>query len=94
MLTPVVSSSVGLALLGFVLLLVAALIAVLVYSGLFQRVDVGAGRPPIGKVVIAYKFARGPYKDVGPLFSKVSKIAPNNKCLGIYYDDPQKVCLK
>nr|KAG5697111.1 hypothetical protein BaRGS_002027 [Batillaria attramentaria] len=54
-------------------------------------VDVGAGHPPLGAAVIAYKFGRGPYKEVGPLFTEVCTIAPDNKCLGIYYDDPKKV---
>ena len=73
------------------LCLIATLIALLLYSGVFETVDVGAGRPPIGGVVIAYKFARGPYKEVGPLFFEVAKIAPDNKALGIYYDNPVKV---
>lgn len=71
--------------------LIATLVALLVYSGVFETVDVRAGKPPIGAVVVAYKFARGPYKEVGPLFFEVAKIAPDNKALGIFYDDPQKV---
>lgn len=73
------------------LCIILTLFILLVYSGLFEKVEVGAGKPPIGEAVIAYKFARGPYKEAGPLFTEVCKIAPKNKCLGIYYDDPKTV---
>ncbi|XP_025106586.1 testis-expressed protein 264-like [Pomacea canaliculata] len=79
------------------LCIILTLFILLVYSGLFEKVEVGAGKPPIGEAVIAYKFARGPYKEAGPLFTEVCKIAPKNKCLGIYYDDPKTVeasCLR
>ena len=85
--TWLILAGIGVLLLCFI----ATLVVLIVYSGVFETVDVGAGRPPIGSVVIAYKFARGPYKEVGPLFFEVAKIAPDNKALGIYYDDPQKV---
>ena len=73
------------------LCLLTTLVVLLVYSGLLESVEVGAGRPPIGAVVIAYKFARGPYKECGSLFCELTSIAPKNKCLGIYYDVPDKV---
>ncbi|XP_067684129.1 testis-expressed protein 264 homolog [Haliotis asinina] len=81
-------------LVGIGVLLLCLLITVfllLVYSGLFRTVEVGAGRPPIADVVIAYKFFRGPYKETGPHFTELAKLAPDNKCLGIFYDDPNTV---
>jgi hypothetical protein len=85
------------ALLIYVSLLVVALIALtllvlLVHSGLFRTVEeVGTGKPPIGQVVIAYKFQKGPYNSSGQIFTEAAIIAPTNKALGIYYDDPDKV---
>lgn len=63
-----------------------------VYSGLFATIDVKAQRPTFGNLRIAYKFARGPYKNAGHLFTEAHSIAPDLKALGIYYDDPQQVC--
>ncbi|XP_050412690.1 testis-expressed protein 264 homolog [Patella vulgata] len=67
------------------------LLALLVYSGLFENVTVGAGPPPIGEVFVAYRFSRGPYKEAGQIFTELTHLAPDNKCLGIYYDDPKRV---
>lgn len=81
-------------LLVFCLLL--TLLALLIFSGLFENVNVGTGKPPIGEVTLAYKFARGPYKDSGQLFTEISLLAPpgGHRCIGIYYDDPKSViCL-
>lgn len=74
-----------------VLCLLITVFLLLVYSGLFRTVEVGAGRPPIADVVVAYKFLRGPYKESGPQFTELAKLAPDNKCLGIFYDDPSTV---
>ncbi|XP_076448013.1 testis-expressed protein 264 homolog [Babylonia areolata] len=71
--------------------LIVTVSVLIFYSGVFENIVVKAGKPPIGKVVIAYKFARGSYKEVGPLFFEVAKLAPDHKALGIYYDDPFKV---
>lgn len=87
------------ALLIYVSLLLVALIALtlfvlLVYSGLFHVLDdVGTGKPPMGQAIIAYKFEKGPYGSAGQIFTEVAIIAPDNKALGIYYDDPDKVIL-
>ncbi|ESO99671.1 hypothetical protein LOTGIDRAFT_141768 [Lottia gigantea] len=73
---------------GFIVCVALILFAFLVYSGLFHKVVVSVGSPPIGKILIAYKFSTGPYKNVGNLFKEVGELAPHNACLGIYYDDP------
>jgi len=62
-----------------------------VYSGLFASIEVKAQRPTFGNLRIAYKFARGSYKNAGHLFTEAHSIAPELKTLGIYYDDPQQV---
>lgn len=74
----------------FVLLAVTAL-ALAVYSGLLHDIKVGTGKPPVGKFTVAYKFARGPYKDCGSLFTEACSLAPTLRCFGVYYDDPHEV---
>lgn len=75
------------------LLILCCTIGLFLYlCGITRTVDVGAGSPPIGKVILAYKFARGPYYESGNLFTEALKFAPpNSLSMGIYYDDPQKV---
>lgn len=63
----------------------------LVYSGLLSPIDIGTKRPPFGILNIAYKFARGPYKNAGHLFTEAHSLIPELKTIGIYYDDPQQV---
>lgn len=62
-----------------------------VYSGLFAPVEIRAQRPPFGSLRVAYKFARGPYKNAGHLFTEAHSLVPELKTIGIYYDDPQQV---
>ena len=73
------------------LMILLTLFGVLVYSGLFHRVDVGAGPPHVQNLIVAYKFARGPYKNSGHIFTELSNIAPDNRYIGVYYDDPYQV---
>ncbi|XP_060073430.1 testis-expressed protein 264 homolog [Ylistrum balloti] len=80
----------GIGILLFCLLL--TLLGLVIYSGLFDHVTVGTGKPPIGEVTIAYKFGRGPYKGAGQLCSDISLIAPpGHRVVCIYYDDPKVV---
>ena len=84
----------SLILIGIVLLVILLIVTLFVlvwYSGLLDNISVGAGRPPYGELVVMYKFGRGPYKDVGAVFTEVTSIAPEKKCFGIYYDDPKQV---
>ncbi|RUS72922.1 hypothetical protein EGW08_019318 [Elysia chlorotica] len=75
-----------------VILLLATIITVLIYSGLLQGIeDVGTGKPPVEQLIIAYKFQQGPYHEAGQIFTEAAIIAPENKAIGIYYDDPKKV---
>ncbi|KAJ8302209.1 hypothetical protein KUTeg_021196 [Tegillarca granosa] len=74
------------------LLLLLTVVALLLYSGLFENIEIGSGKPPIGETIIAYKYARGPYRGAGYLFSEVARVGPSiKKSLGIYYDDAQMV---
>ncbi|XP_041348315.1 testis-expressed protein 264-like [Gigantopelta aegis] len=77
--------------IGLLLCLLITIFILVVYSGLFLTPEVGAGHPHFGEIVVAYKFCRGSYKEAGPLFTEVAIIAPDNKAIGIYYDDPQLV---
>lgn len=79
------------AIIAIVLCLLATLLGLLIYSGLFASVEIHAGKPPFENLVIAYKFARGPYKNAGALFTEVSSLVPQLKCIGVYYDDPSEV---
>lgn len=63
----------------------------LVYSGLFTPIEIRAQRPSFTSLRIAYKFARGPYKNAGHLFTEAHSLIPELKTIGIYYDDPQQV---
>ena len=81
-----------LCLAALILLILITIFGFVVYSGLFATIIPGAGPPPIKNVKIAYKFGRGPYKNVGPIFTEVCSLAPRLRCVGIYYDDPKRVC--
>lgn len=71
------------------LLVLATVVFLLVHSGLFISVVVKTCKPDIGEVQIAYKFARGPYKESGALFTQVHTLLPEYRTLGVYYDDPK-----
>ena len=83
---------IGILIFFVVICLLLTIFALLYVSGIFHQVQVGTGKPPIGQVIIAYKFAKGPYKESGHLFTELcSRLKPEQKCLGIYYDDPKVV---
>lgn len=79
------------AIIGMVVLILTTVIVYVIYSGLFHSIEIRTGKPPIGALRVAYKFAVGPYKNCGPLFTEVTAAAPGLKCFGVYYDDPSKV---
>uniref|UniRef100_T1IT36 Testis-expressed sequence 264 protein n=1 Tax=Strigamia maritima TaxID=126957 RepID=T1IT36_STRMM len=80
-----------LAILGVLLLLFLTIFGLLVHSGLFTKFEIRAGKPPFDNLLVAYRFARGPYKNAGNLFTEVHLLAPSLKTIGVYYDDPQEV---
>ncbi|CAJ1050618.1 testis-expressed protein 264-like [Xyrichtys novacula] len=73
------------------LLCLITLACYFVYSGLLSDVVVLTGSPPIKKITFAYKFTQGPYKNCGQLFKESHRIGPKLSCIGVFYDDPNKV---
>lgn len=64
-----------------------------VYCGLLTDIVVGTGKPAVTNLTIAYKFARGPYKDCGSIFTEACSLAPSLRTVGIYYDDNKVVAV-
>ena len=77
-----------------VILIFITLFGILVYSGIFHAIeDVSTGKSPVRQLIIAYKFQKGPYSEAGQIFTEAAIVAPANKAIGIYYDDPKKVTI-
>ena len=72
-------------------LLLALALAGAMYSGLFHRVDIQARAYPLPRLTLAYKFCRGPFHNVDPVFDELSRLAPGKKWMGMYYDNPYQV---
>ena len=72
---------------------VVALLALLflIYSGLLHPVVIKTVASPYLGFLVCYKFWTAPYEDRESAFNAISKLAPNNRAIGIYYDDPDKV---
>lgn len=77
--------------IAILVLIFITVIGLLTYSGLFTSFDISAGKPSFDSLTVAYKFARGPYKNAGELFTRVSALTPELRSIGVYYDDPQEV---
>lgn len=80
-----------LGIIGLVVALALTILSLLWYSGAFLSVEVRSEKPPFANLKLAYKFAVGPFKDCGPLFTELQILAPDLKTCAIYYDDPKKV---
>jgi hypothetical protein len=81
-------------LVGILFLLICLFLTVFafaVYCGIFVDIVVGTAPPPFKELTIAYKFARGPYKNASKLYTEVSNLTPNLVPVGIYYDPPHEV---
>ncbi|KAK7082695.1 hypothetical protein SK128_019491 [Halocaridina rubra] len=76
-------------LLFLILIVIATVTFLLIHSGLLTTVEVKTCKPDIGEIKIAYKFARGPYKESGTLYTQVHTLLPEYRTLGVYYDDPK-----
>ena len=89
------TSGFGLIAWGIVILLaiiLATVIFLVVYSGVFEQVRIDAGASQFKDLTIAYKYVQGPYSCCGDEFTEVmSKSPPGSRLLGIYYDDPKQV---
>ena len=75
-----------------VCIILVVLLCYLYNCGLFHHIEISTGAPYISDVTIAYKFSQGPYDESGRIYCEISKLAPSAKCLGLYYDNPDKVC--
>ena len=53
------------------LVLFLSIFYLFVYSGLFSPIEIRTQRPVFGSLHIAYKFARGAYKNAGNLFTGI-----------------------
>ncbi|KAM9758827.1 testis-expressed protein 264 isoform 2-T2 [Menidia menidia] len=73
-------------------LFILTVVGYTLHAGLFTDVSVQTGCAPIKKVTFAYKFKDGLYKNCGELFKEALCIGPGLSCIGVFYDDPQKVC--
>ncbi len=78
-----------------ILVLVAALVGFLGYSGMFTKIVITEKK--IGPFTVAYEEHIGPYSKVGDVMNKVTETLEKEfsmKCdrgIGLYYDDPEKV---
>lgn len=80
------------------LLLILSVILLIIYSGgLLEDVKVEVGQTPLADVSVFYKFGNGSYTDIlgcSFTFTEATSIAPECKCFGVYYDDPDKVIIQ
>lgn len=70
---------------------IAVVLLVLTHAGFFYTLRLRMIPPPVLPHHVAYLMKTGPYKNVGPLFKRLSILAPRAKLFGIYYDDPDIV---
>ncbi|KAL5014406.1 hypothetical protein ScPMuIL_008676 [Solemya velum] len=74
--------------------LVVIVVSVFIYlthSGMFTSVSISTGRPPIGRVVLAYKFTTGSYTHCGNFFGEFAQLDGKRVSIGLYYDNPDEV---
>ena len=76
-----------------VLFILLAIFGLLCYSGLLEGVEISVGAPPIPGVTVAYKFAKGPYRNAGRIFGEVARLTPKLKPVGINFDNPNLVTI-
>ncbi|XP_039252742.2 testis-expressed protein 264-like [Styela clava] len=72
-------------------LIIAGIVGFLYYVGYFFKVKISAGHSVISEVKVAYKFHQGNYDSCGPFFNEIVKLYPNERCMGIYYDNPEVI---
>jgi len=84
------SAVIAIAIMTLLLTIFGTIGGLLFYLGMFRKILINVGKPPVKKFRGYYKFARGDYKESGDLYEEVNKLAPELKTFGIYYDDPEK----
>lgn len=77
----------------FVLLILLILTVVLLlwHSGVFVSSDIKTCKPPFQELEVAYKFVRGSQQDCSMVYAEAHSIAPDLRCIGVYYDNPKEV---
>ncbi|XP_043977255.1 testis-expressed protein 264 homolog isoform X1 [Gambusia affinis] len=73
-------------------LLILTLAGCIFYSGLLADITVKTSCPTFNKLTFAYKFKEGAYKDSGELLKEARCIGLGLPCLGVFYEDPKKIC--
>ena len=71
--------------------LIVLLLAVGVYSGWFQNIEISVGQPHVSNMTIAYKFGRGSFWTMELLVAQTHILAPKQRCICFYYDYFTKV---
>ena len=67
-------------------------LVVLTYFGMFHKIEIKVGPPPVGDFVAFYKYRMGPYQECHAVFIELSALVPSTvDQFGIYYDDPKVV---
>lgn len=75
----------------FIVLLLLFFVSVgylLVHSGLLSPIVIDTRRPSFGSLHVAYKFARGAYKNAGHLFTEAHSLVPELRTIGVSVVDP------
>ena len=68
------------------------LLLYLIRSGVFHSIVIETLQDsPYPASTFCYKFKTGDYRNCGSVFGEACVVAPNRKCMGIYYDDPRNV---
>ncbi|XP_062520481.1 testis-expressed protein 264 homolog [Corticium candelabrum] len=72
--------------------IVLSFVLFLAYCGAFHVITFRTAQPYERDLHVAYFHTRGPYKDCGPLFSKVLKIfGGKSPMFALYHDNPREV---
>lgn len=72
-------------------LILLFVLAILAYLGVFHKIEIRVGPPPVGDFMAFYKYCEGPYEECRTTFSELSTLVPTVHRFGIYYDDPKLV---
>ncbi len=69
----------------------AVVLAILVHAGMFYDLRIRITTPASLPHRVAYGVHKGPYKNAGGPFTRLSRLVPQLKLFGTYYDDPKEV---
>ncbi|XP_029906448.1 testis-expressed protein 264 [Myripristis murdjan] len=73
------------------LLSVLTIAGFILYSGLLSEINIQTGSPPVKNITFAYKFKEEAHRNCGQLFKECRSVGPQLSCIGVFYDDPEKV---